>query len=138
MRVSQRLDYALRACIVLAQRSPGVYASGGEIAARLGLPQRVVEQQLSELARAGVLRSRRGAGGGHALARPASAISVADVVRAIEGDVLDVPRVSGSATSEFWERSADSFGVYLEGTSVQMLAERQTQLDAQAAGVYYI
>jgi Rrf2 family protein len=138
MRVSQRLDYALRALVMLAQRSAGVYISGGEIAARLGLPQRVVEQQLSELARAGVLRSRRGAGGGHALARPASAISVADVVRAIEGAALDVPRVTGSATSEFWERTADSFGVYLEGATVQMLAERQTDLDARAAEVYYI
>ena len=138
MRVSQRLDYALRATVVLAQRGTDVYVSGGEIAARLGLPQRVVEQQLSELSRAGILRSRRGAGGGHALARPATVIGVADIVRAIEGDVLDVPRTTGSATSEFWERTADSFGVYLEGATLQMLAERQTQLDSQAAEVYYI
>lgn len=148
MRVSQRLDYALRACVVLAQRNAGAspsgradagtYASGGEIAARLGLPQRVVEQQLSELARAGILRSRRGAGGGHALARPASAISVGDVIRAIEGDVLDVPHVTGSATSEFWERTTDSLGVYLQGTTIASLAERQTELDAAAAAVYYI
>ena len=138
MRVSQRLDYALRALVMLAGRAPAGFASGGEIAARLGLPQRAVEQQLSELARAGLLESRRGAGGGHRLSRSASEISVADVVRVIEGNVLDVPRVSGSATSEFWARSADSFGVYLSGTTIRMLAERQAQLDVQAAAVYYI
>ena len=64
MRVSQRLDYALRALVLLAGRAPETYASGVEIASRLGLPQRVVEQQLSELARAGILDSKRGAGGG--------------------------------------------------------------------------
>ena len=138
MRVSQRLDYALRGLVYLASRAPHGFASGGEIAAHLGLPQRVVEQQLSELARAHVLDSKRGAGGGHALARPATQISVADVVRAIDGDVLDVPRVSGSATSEFWARSADSFGVYLEGTTIASLAERQAEIDSAASYTYYI
>jgi Rrf2 family protein len=142
VRVSQRLDYALRALVLLAQRhttdGTAAYVSGSEIAARLGLPQRVVEQQLSELARIGVLNSRRGASGGHALARPASAIGVADIVRAIEGDVLDVPHVSGSATTEFWERTADSLGAFLESTTIATLAERQTQLDSAAAEVYYI
>jgi Rrf2 family protein len=138
MRVSQRLDYALRALVYLAGKPPRAYASGGEIAAHLGVPQRVVEQQLSELARAHVLDSKRGAGGGHALARPATQTTVAEVVRAIDGGVLDVPRVSGSATSEFWARSADSFGVYLEGTTIASLAERQRELDSAAAYTYYI
>lgn len=138
MRVSQRLDYALRALVLLAGRPPGTYVSGGEVASRLGLPQRVVEQQLSELARAHILDSRRGAGGGHALARPASQIAVADAVRAIEGDVLDVPKVSGSAASEFWQRSADSLGVYLAGTTIASLAERQAELDTASAHIYYI
>lgn len=138
MRVSQRLDYALRALVLLAGRPSGTYVSGGEVASRLGLPQRVVEQQLSELARAHILDSRRGAGGGHALARPAAQIGVADVVRAIEGDVLDVPKVSCSATSEFWQRSADSLGVYLAGTTIASLAQRQAELDTASAQIYYI
>jgi len=138
MRVSQRLDYALRALVLLAGRPSGTYVSGGEVASRLGLPQRVVEQQLSELARAHILDSRRGAGGGHALARPAAQIGVADVVRAIEGDVLDVPKVSCSATSEFWQRSADSLGVYLAGTTIASLAQRQAELDTALAHIYYI
>lgn len=138
MRVSQRLDYALRALVYLAGRAPRAYASGGEIAAHLGVPQRVVEQQLSALARARILDSKRGAGGGHALARPSTQISVADVVRAIDGGILDVPKISGSATTEFWARSADSFGVYLDGTTIESLAERQAELDSAAAYTYYI
>ena len=138
MRVSQRLDYALRALVLLAARPPGTYLSGIEVATRLGLPQRVVEQQLSELARARILASKRGAGGGHALAHPAAQITVADVVRAIEGDVLDVPKALGSATSEFWQRAADSFGVYLSGTTVASLAARQGELDTASTHIYYI
>ena len=138
MRVSQRLDYALRALVLLAGRGAGTYASGGEIASKLGLPQRVVEQQLSELARAGILNSKRGAGGGHALARPASEISVAHVVLAIEGSVLDVPRVSGSASSEFWASSSAALNTYLSSVSIASLAERQAELDSAAAHTYYI
>jgi Rrf2 family protein len=138
MRVSQRLDYALRALVYLAGRRRRGYTSGAEIATHLGLPQRVVEQQLSQLSRAGILRSRRGAGGGHQLARQASEISVADVVRAIDGDVLDAPRTAGSATADFWARSADSLGVYLQGTTVAMLAEEQARIDSTAALTYYI
>ena len=138
MRVSQRLDYALRALVLLAARPPGTHVAGGEIASRLGLPQRVVEQQLSALARAHVLASKRGACGGHALGRPASQINVADVVRAIEGDPLDAPRVSGSAASELWQRTADSLETYLAGTTIASLAERQAELDAASVHTYYI
>lgn len=138
MRVSQRLDYALRALTLLAGRTPGTYVAGTEIAARLGLPQRVVEQQLSLLAREGLLGSRRGAGGGHTLAHPASRISVADVVRAVEGSVLDVPRVSGSAVSEAWAGSAAAFESQLASVTIESLAKRQAELDAAAAHLYYI
>ncbi len=138
MRVSQRLDYALRALVFLAGRAPGRYASGSEIASHLGVPQRVVEQQLSELARAHILDSKRGSGGGHSLSRAPTQISVADVVRAIDGHILDVPRVTGSATSEFWARSADALGLYLEGVTIASLADRQAELDSAASHTYYI
>ena len=138
MRISQRLDYALRAAVLLAGRPKGAYVAGGEIAARLGVPQRVVEQQLSLLAREGLLVSRRGAGGGHRLARPASQISVADIVSAIEGTVLDVPHVSGSAVSEFWLDTHEAVGAYLSGHTLAMLAHRQAEMDSAAALLYYI
>jgi Rrf2 family protein len=138
MRVSQRLDYALRAAVLIAARPRGTYVSGAEVAAKLGLPQRVVEQQLSLLAREGLLLSRRGAGGGHALARLASQVSVADIVRAIEGTALDVPKVAGAAVSEFWGSAQSAFGAYLTGYTLEMLARRQTELDAAQSHIYYI
>ena len=138
MRVSQRLDYALRAAVLLAGPPQGTFVAGAEIAAKLGLPQRVVEQQLSLLAREGLLVSRRGMGGGHRLARPASQISIADIVRAIEGTVLDVPKVSGSAVSEFWRDTEGAVGAYLSGHTLAMLARRQAELDSTATLLYYI
>ena len=71
MRVSQRLDYAVRALTALAQQPPGVYVAAGDIADGLGLQRRFVEQQFTGLARAGIVDCRRGAGGGCALLRPA-------------------------------------------------------------------
>lgn len=138
MRVSQRLDYALRALVLLATSPPGVYLPGAELAGRLGLPQRVVEQQLSLLAREGLLASRRGAGGGHTLARPASKISLADVVRAMEGTVLDAPKVAASAASEVWAGTAEVIDRHLASVSIDALAKRQAEIDSAKAHVYYI
>jgi len=76
MRVSQRLDYALRAIVLLAAQPPGDYVAAGDLADRLLMPRRFVEQQISVLTRAGIVESRRGSNGGAALSRPASEISV--------------------------------------------------------------
>jgi len=138
MRVSQRLDYALRALVLLAQQPPGVRVASGDLADQLGLPRRFVEQQITELARARVLTCIRGAAGGCALARPASDISVRDVVVALEGDVLDVPRTTDSAASEMWATVADKFANLLGVATLEDLAERQRQLDAERVGLYDI
>jgi len=138
MRVSQRLDYALRAVVLLAGRSPGAYLSGTEIAMRLSVPQRVVEQQLTALARAGILTSRPGAGGGHALARPASEISVEQVVRAIQGGVADVPHTKNSATSQMWQEVEAALAGHLRALDVAALARRQAVLDRHAVADYSI
>lgn len=138
MRVSQRLDYALRAAIELAQLPEGKYEAGAEIAQRLGLPTRFVEQQLSLLGKHAVVVCRRGSGGGCALARAASEITVADVVAALEGSCLDVPAVRGSAASELWGRLAEEVEAALGRTTLAELAERQRALNAETAPMYYI
>lgn len=138
MRVSQRLDYALRALTLLAQQPPGTSVAAGELAGRLGLPQRFVEQQITALARADIVASRRGAGGGCALSRPAAEISVRDVVDVIEGSVLDVPHTSGSAVAEMWQTAADRLGDTLGEITLADLSTRQRELDETAADVYYI
>ncbi|MCL4554764.1 MAG: Rrf2 family transcriptional regulator, partial [Actinobacteria bacterium] len=96
MRISQRLDYALQATVFLAGLGPGEHVPAGTLAQRLSLPRRFVEQQVTALARAGIIDSRRGSSGGAALSRPACDISVLDVVEALEDVVLDVPRQADS------------------------------------------
>ena len=75
MRVSQRLDYALRALVLLAEQPPGEFVASGDLADRLGMPRRFVEQQVTLLAREGIVECRRGASGGCALAREATEVT---------------------------------------------------------------
>lgn len=138
MRVPQSLDYAVRALVLLALQPTGGYTAAGELADHLGLPRRFVEQQVTALSRSGIVECRRGASGGCALARPARDISVFDIVQAVQGEVLDVPRVTGSAASALWQDAADEFGRYLQGVSLEILAERQRELDGAATSMYWI
>ncbi len=138
MRVPQRLDYALRAMTAIASLPPGVTIAAGEVADRLGLPRRFVEQQVTALGKQGLLVSHRGARGGSSLARPASEVTVADVVRALQGVVLDVPAVTGSAVSEMWGAAARRLEDVLGETTIEELAARQRELDRQGAPMYHI
>jgi Rrf2 family protein len=138
MRVPQSLDYAVRALVLLALQPAGTYTAAGELANRLGLPRRFVEQQITALSKSGIVRCRRGSSGGCELARPAEEISVLHVVQAIQGVVLDVPRVTGSAASSLWSDAADALSEYLGGVSLASLAERQRSLDGAAASMYWI
>ena len=139
MRVSQRLDYALRAMTALAAVPAGEYVVAGDLADRLGLPRRFLEQQLTAVAKRGLVTCQRGAGGGCALARPASEISVAEIVRALQGEVLDVPHVTGSAVSEMWAHAAAGLQKEFEVVDLATLAKRQAEFDAASSpAMYYI
>lgn len=138
MRVSQRLDYALRALILLAEQPAESWTAAGDLAERLGLPKRFVEQQISTLARSGITDCRRGSAGGCRLARPADQVTVREVIEAMQGAVLDVPRQTGSASAEFWQESADNLSEFAEARTLADLAKRQREFDAQAAPMYYI
>jgi Rrf2 family protein len=138
VRVPQRLDYALRGLVALAQRPQGTFTPAGDVADELSLPRRFLEQQFTVLAQAGLVECRRGAGGGCALSRPADEVTVLDVVRALEGAALDVPRVTGSAVSEMWADAARSVEDALAGVTLADLAGRQALLDAGRAAVYHI
>jgi Rrf2 family protein len=138
VRVSQRLDYTLRGLVALAQRPAGDLVAAGELADGLGLPRRFVEQQFTRLAQAGLVECRRGAGGGCALAREAADISVGEIVRVVQGRVLDVPNVSGSSVSRMWADVAVALEGDLEKVTLADLAEKQREMDAATAPMYYI
>jgi len=138
MRVSQRVDYALRALVLLAMQPEGAHVAAGDLADRLNLPRRFVEQQMTALARAGVVTCRRGASGGCALTRKPTQISVRDVVLALDGEVLDVPQRSDSAAAEVWQAAAESLSDSLAGVDLASVAKRQREIDAAASPMYYI
>jgi Rrf2 family protein len=89
MRLSARSDYALRAVIELAAAGPG-HVTADQLARAQAIPGKFLEAILTQLRRAGLIRSQRGPEGGFWLARPAAAISLADVIRAIDGPLLGV------------------------------------------------
>ena len=89
LKVSQKLEYAMRAMIELAQRrDEGVLVPAREIAERQQIPVRFLEQQLGALSKAGLVESFRGAGGGCRLAREPEAITMAEIADAIEGQIF--------------------------------------------------
>lgn len=92
MHVSAKVDYAMRALLVIAQESgqDGTLIKGEHLAAAQDIPARFLEGILRQLRQAGIIASQRGADGGYRLARSASAITVADVVRALDGPLADV------------------------------------------------
>ncbi|MGH9178212.1 MAG: RrF2 family transcriptional regulator [Acidimicrobiales bacterium] len=87
--MSARVDYAVRALAELAAAGQGP-VKGDAIAARQGIPVNFLENILADLRRAGIVASQRGAVGGYWLAVPASQVTVADVIRTVEGPLADV------------------------------------------------
>jgi Rrf2 family protein len=90
MRISAKVDYAVRAAVQLAAADGDRPTKGDAIARAQGIPLKFLENILSDLRHAGLVRSQRGAEGGYWLNRPADAISVADVIRAVEGPLASV------------------------------------------------
>ena len=89
MRVSARVDYAVRALAELAAAGQGP-VKGDAIAARQGIPVNFLENILGDLRRAGIVASQRGAVGGYWLAVRPDRVTVADVIRTVEGPLADV------------------------------------------------
>ena len=89
VRVSAKADYALRAVIELAASADGP-VKGERIAQAQEIPLKFLENILGDLRHAGIVRSQRGVEGGYWLARPASEITLAEVIRAVEGPLANV------------------------------------------------
>ena len=131
MRVTARSDYALRAAAELAAAG-GTMLKRDDIASRHDIPVEFLESVLLALKHAGIVQSQRGARGGFRLARPADSISLADVIRAVDGPIADVrgdrPELveyGGAARSlqDVWIAVRASLREILEGISVQDLVD---------------
>ncbi|OLB65108.1 MAG: transcriptional regulator [Actinobacteria bacterium 13_2_20CM_2_72_6] len=92
MRLSARVDYALRAVVELAAAAggPDKPVTADALAQAQGIPPKFLESILLQLRRGGVVKAQRGPEGGYWLARPAEAISLAEVIRVIDGPLANV------------------------------------------------
>ena len=129
MRTTAKADYAVRAAVELAATAHTITAE--QIAQATGIPHNFLENILGELRRAGLVHSRRGQAGGYLLAKPADQISIADVIRAVEGPLANVRGLSpeeldyeGSATKlrDVWVALRASVRAVLEQVTLADVA----------------
>ena len=132
MRVSAKSDYALRALIEIASREDGGPVSAEELGRLQDIPHGFLQAILADLRRAGVVMSQRGQSGGWRMARDADEISVADVIRAVDGPLVSVYGLRPEAVSynekaaglqQVWIAARRSLRDVFEQVSIQQLAE---------------
>jgi Rrf2 family iron-sulfur cluster assembly transcriptional regulator len=129
VKVSTRGDYAARALLSMALHGYERPTSVKEIAERTGLPQPYLEQILLAVKGAGLVRSKRGVGGGYVLARPPSDITVADIVAAVDGPIatyLDEHDHSEGhcVVQDVWVHLSESMRDLLSDYTLAQLVER--------------
>lgn len=133
MRVTAKVDYAVRAATMLATHAAGEGGplKGDRIATAQAIPLKYLENILSELRQSGIVRSQRGAEGGYWLARPAAEITIADIIRAVEGPLahvrgeraenLEYPEGTG-ALQELWVATRASLRLVLDHVTLADIA----------------
>lgn len=99
MRVSAKADYALRALIEIAANPDGSAVSAEQLGRRQDIPRNFLQAILADLRRANIVMSQRGQAGGWRLARSPETISVADVIRAVDGPLVSVYGLRPEAVS---------------------------------------
>lgn len=132
MRMSAKAEYAVRAMTQLASLDEGVLVTTEDLAKAQGIPAQFLVDILSELRADRLVRSHRGREGGYELARPAGEISIADVLRCVDGPLASVRDIglgdlpySGAtaALSDVWRALRASMRSVLEDTSLADVAD---------------
>ena len=129
MKVSTRGDYAARALLSLALHGSDRPTSVKEIAERTGLPQPYLEQILLAVKGAGLVRSKRGVGGGYVLARPPADITLADILASVDGPLTTLmgehDHCEGHCIlQEVWVGLSEEMRKVLEQVTLADLVER--------------
>ena len=134
VRVSAKSDYALRALIEMASREGDRAVSAEELGRLQDIPHGFLQAILADLRKAGVVISQRGQSGGWRLARPASDVSVADVIRAVDGPLVSVYGLRPESVTyneraevlqHVWIAARDSLREVFEFVSIEQLATRE-------------
>ncbi len=144
MKISTKGRYGLRAIIDLAQYSAIEPVSINSIATRQGISERYLEQLMTLLKKAGIIKSIRGAGGGYVLAKEMEEISVGDVLRALEGSLEPVEcagfneedscQAAGACVTKYvWQRINDSINRTVNEISIKQLVEESKTVGNQTS-----
>ena len=137
MNISSRCDYACRAMVELAKQAHTQQpVRATHIAEQRGIPEKYLVHILIQLKRAGLVRSVRGSQGGYRLERAPGDISLGDIVKAIDGPILEPPPLEDSYGQDLdptWRRVAKGIEEVLESITVQDILE-----SAHQAHMYYI
>ncbi|MHB8621492.1 MAG: RrF2 family transcriptional regulator [Chloroflexota bacterium] len=145
MKIPMKVDYAVRAMLELADTDGGEIKQSSEIAQRWDIPAPYLDQLLTALRKAGLVYSIRGPQGGHALARPACAISVNDIFEALEGPFAPADCMEGEsrcgfsracAIQDLWAELQDRVNELLRSVTIEDLARKQASRAMPA--MYYI
>jgi len=131
VRISAKADYAVRAAVELASHDESRPVKGDDLAAAQDIPLNFLENILRELRNARIVRSQRGTQGGYWLARTADSITIADVIRAVEGPIADVRGVrpdqleyagTSKALRDVWVAARANLRAVLEHVTVADVA----------------
>ena len=134
MRVSAKADYALRALIEIANRDDGRPVSAEELGNLQEIPHGFLQAILADMRRAGIVASQRGQSGGWRFAKRPSDVSVADVIRAVDGPLVSVYGLRPEAVSynesaeilqHVWIAARSSLRQVFENVTIQSLAARE-------------
>ena len=141
MRLSTRARYGLRAMTAIARHS-GTFITSEIVAGEEDVSKKYLDSILARLREAGLLEAARGAHGGYRLARPAGAVTAADVVEALEGRIAIVPCVEDASecarsprctTREVWRAASDAVRDVLAGLTLAELASREPAVERAEA-----
>ncbi len=137
MRLSSMADYAVVTMSAAARHCGASRVNAGDLALETGLPAPTVQKLVSRLTAAGLLRSSRGIGGGLRLARPAAAITLADIVEAVEGPMAltacsedgrhDCALEGNCAVQPYWAVVNATLRAAMAGVALTQLAAIHTQ-----------
>ncbi|MGH7948256.1 MAG: RrF2 family transcriptional regulator [Candidatus Binataceae bacterium] len=130
MQIPRKIEYALRAMIYLADRPAGV-ARGAEIARHEQIPKYYLEKVIRDLMRRGLVRARRGPGGGYQLARAAATISFRDIIEAVEGPITLNVCTDGSSSCAL-QPTCRMFRVWEKGQQILLEMFSDTTLEEVA------
>lgn len=136
VHISAKTDYAIRAAIELASAGPGGSLTAHAISDAQGIPLRFLLNILADLRRVGLVDSRRGPSGGWWLSRAADEITIADVVRAVDGPLADVStsRPGVQSTNQETSESVNNLWVAVR-SGIRHILEQTTVADLAGGDV---